>query len=357
MVASFWKSARRLSAAMLPAACLTIATANAQNPPTGPTVSPPNNPPATAPTTAPPATPPIVTAEKPILPGEASALSADREIADMLIIDNNGEVAMAKLAESKVENPSVCAFAQRMVKDHLQLAQSLRLMALTMNPPAATGTTTTTPAPTGPTLDLEPRATQPIEPGPTTQGPAPAGRSSVAGTPSTPAAPGTAGTPTRAPLGSVPTPGSDPNSATVGTPGGLPVPGAFATPAAGTPAVATPSVAVVPQASVQTVVVNPNRGLDFLQIRRQIGDQCLTSATKDFDTMKPAEIEVAYMGQQIVAHQQMIATAKVLRLYASARLQSLIDRGIETAESHLTEAKEVMGNLTQYHPETDLSTK
>jgi predicted outer membrane protein len=342
---------------MLPAVCLIVATANAQNSPTSPTVSPPTtNPPTTAPTTPPPATPPAVTVQKPILPDEPPTLAADREIAQMLIIDNNGEVAMAKLAESKVENPSVRAFAQRMVKDHLQMAQSLRLMASTMNPPAAT-VIATTPAPAGPTLDLEPRATQPIQPGPTTQGPPPAGRSTVAGTPSTPAAPGTAGTPTRAPLGSVPTPGSVPNSATVGTPGGLPVPGSTATPAPETPAVAVPSVAVAPRASVQAVAVNPNRGLDFVQIRRQIGDQCLTSATKDFDSMKPAEIEIAYMGQQIVAHEQMIATAKVLRLYASARLQSLIDRGIETAESHLTEAKEVMGNLTQYHPETEASTK
>ena len=173
MAASYWKSSWRIAAAMLPAVCLMVATANAQNSPTSPTVNPPTtNPPTTAPTTPPPATPPAVTAQKPILPNEPATLAADREIAQMLIIDNNGEVAMAKLAESKVENPSVRAFAQRMVKDHLQFAQSLRLMASTMNPPAATAITTT-PVPAGPTLDLEPRATQPIEPGPTTQGPAP----------------------------------------------------------------------------------------------------------------------------------------------------------------------------------------
>jgi len=349
MAASLWKSAWRIAAAMLPAVCILVAIAKAQDSPTSP--------PTGAPTTPPPASPPTVTAQKPITSDRAPMFNADQDIAEMLLIDNNGEVAMAKLAESKVQNPSVLAFARRMMKDHTQMAQAFRLMAATMSQtPSAAGNATAIPA--GPTLDLEPRATQSNQPGPNAQGPAPAGRSIIAGSAETPAAPGTAGTPTRAPLGSVPTLGSVPNSATVGTPGGLPVPGSTSTPGATAPSAPPPSAVAVPQATAPFVAGNQNRGgLDFLQVRRKVGQQCLTSATKNFDSMKPAEVEIAYMDQQIVAHQQMIETAKVLRLYASARLQSLIDRGIEMAESHLTEAKEVMGNLAQNPSESQTNTK
>jgi predicted outer membrane protein len=319
MAASLWKS----SWAVLPAICVFVAAAHAQSPPP-----------------APPTTPPDFTAQKPITVDHPPMLSADRDIAEMLAIDNQGEVAMAKLADSKAQTSIVRLFAERMVDDHTKMLQELRPFKAAMNM-----------APTGPTAGGPNTAgTNAADLNATTDGPAPAGRSTVAGTPSTPAAPGTAGTPSRAPLGSTPTPGSTPNSSTVPTPGGVPVPSAL--PGAEAPRTAAPSAtarttANEPQAWAQVMAGNQRGGIDFLQVERQIKQQCLASATKEWDSKKAAEVEIAFIGQQIVAHQHMIDTSKVLRQYASPRLQSLIDQGARTAESHLSEARELMATLTQ----------
>jgi hypothetical protein len=45
-------------------------------------------------------------------------------------------------------------------------------------------------------------------------------------------------------------------------------------------------------------------------------------------------------------HQMYIETSQVLRQYASLRLKSLIDQGIQVAQSHLSEAKDLMKELT-----------
>jgi predicted outer membrane protein len=79
---------------------------------------------------------------------------------------------------------------------------------------------------------------------------------------------------------------------------------------------------------------------------RQISDETLTDTTKDFASMPQAEIDKAYIGQQIVAHENYIDTSKVLRRYASPQLQQVINNGIATAQSHLNEAKEIMRELT-----------
>jgi predicted outer membrane protein len=309
--------------------CLFVASAKAQQNPPGYPTSPP----------------PGVTVQKPIMPDQSLGVSVDRQIADMLAIDNRGEVAMAKLAEAKAEDPAVKQFAERMEQDHTKMLMDLRPFENAPLPGAGSENT----SPVLSNGDIGPAPNTALAPGS-----APAGRSTVAGTPSTPAAPGTAGTPTRAPLGTTPTPGSTPNSSTVPTPGGVAVPSALpgANPQPATtqnPAPANPPASAQgPQAS-WAQYMPANRGLDFLHVKQQIAQECLATARKHWDTMTMNDAEIAYIGQQIVAHENMIDASKVLRIYASPSLQALIDQGIKTAESHLSEAKDVMDGLAQGH--------
>ena len=86
-------------------------------------------------------------------------------------------------------------------------------------------------------------------------------------------------------------------------------------------------------------------GLDFISIKRQIAQQCLASAEKAWQDKKPADAEMCYVGQQLVMHQQMIDAAQVLREHASSELKEVIDKGIETAQSHKKHAEQLIEEL------------
>nr|AXL05479.1 hypothetical protein VT03_24070 [uncultured bacterium] len=50
----------------------------------------------------------------------------DRELAEMLLVDNQGEVAMAQFALQKTQNQEVRQFAQKLIDDHQKMIDSLR---------------------------------------------------------------------------------------------------------------------------------------------------------------------------------------------------------------------------------------
>jgi predicted outer membrane protein len=60
---------------------------------------------------------------------QAGANSADSQLAGCLIVDNQGEIALGKLAEQKTQNNEVKQFAQMMVKDHTDFMQKLERFA------------------------------------------------------------------------------------------------------------------------------------------------------------------------------------------------------------------------------------
>lgn len=331
MITKLLQSHRILASGAVAAICLLAATAKAQNQPSQ-VVNPGE-------------TLPSYLAAKPITPDRAPALSSDQEVSRWLQIENNGEVQMAKLAATKTQNSSVKHFAEHMIHDHSEFLSKLQPFELT----AVNMATATSPVVA---------STRVIEARP--EGPVDAGRASIAGTPNTPAAPGTAGTPIRAPdIGSVPTPGSVPNSATVPTPAGLPVPGTVpapnpvATAAVPQPPARQQAIAAQPQqkaaqvSSPATAATRDRTGFDFLEVKRQIGDQSLADATRQWNTLSPMDADKNYVGMQIAAHQNYIETSAVLRRYASPQLRDLIDDGIHTAAEHLDEAKEVMRELVE----------
>lgn len=326
MAVSSSKSAWAIGAAAS-AMFLLAASANAQQNPPGYPTSPP----------------PGVTLPQTATPDQAAMIGVDREIAEMLAIDNHGEVAMARLAEAKAVTPAVKQFAEHMDQDHTKMLADLRPFENAPLPGAGSENT----SPVLSNGDIGPAPNTALAPGP-----APAGRSFIDGIPTVPVSPGTAGAPSQAPLGSTPTPGSTSGSARGPTPSGLPGPGTL--PGVNSPVAITqspapsnpPPSAPGPQASAPYMPAS-HVGLDFMHVKRQIAQQCLATATKHWQAMPMSDAEIAYIGQQIVAHENMIDTSKVLRIYASPNLQALIDQGIKTAESHLSEAKDVMDSLTQ----------
>jgi len=81
---------------------------------------------------------------------------------------------------------------------------------------------------------------------------------------------------------------------------------------------------------------------DFLAVKRQLADRCVANAQREWSEKKAIEAEQCFLGAQVVGHQKMIDAQEILRQYASAGLQSTLDKGIEAAQSHLKQAKELL---------------
>lgn len=122
-----------------------------------------------------------------------------------------------------------------------------------------------------------------------------------------------------------------------------------AAPAAPSNADRDANVARTDRQQVQTrTAASGQGGLDFLAVKRQIAQHCLETAQKEWNDKgedKAAECDMAFVGQQIVAHQQMLGTQKILKQYASPELQMVIDKGIQSTEDHLAQAKDLIHQL------------
>lgn len=94
---------------------------------------------------------------------------------------------------------------------------------------------------------------------------------------------------------------------------------------------------------------------DFFQINQQIAQRCLAQAQQCWSEKKGSEAEMAFVGQQIVMHEHMLATAETLRQYASPELQNVIDKGIQGTQMHLEHAKNLIRTLDHQASTSDRS--
>jgi predicted outer membrane protein len=101
------------------------------------------------------------------------------------------------------------------------------------------------------------------------------------------------------------------------------------------------------QRTAATQGAEPAQPLNFLEVSREIADRCVASARKELNEKKGNERDECYIGMQIAAHQHFLDTAKTLREYASPELQTVIDKGVQTAESHMEHAKHLIRELTK----------
>jgi len=85
--------------------------------------------------------------------------------------------------------------------------------------------------------------------------------------------------------------------------------------------------------------------LDWISIKKQIGQQCLTSVKQELGSKQGIDLDKCFMGQQIGAHMKVVDELKVLRNYASAQLRETLDKELQMAQTHLQQAKQIEQQL------------
>jgi predicted outer membrane protein len=88
-------------------------------------------------------------------------------------------------------------------------------------------------------------------------------------------------------------------------------------------------------------------GLDFVAVQRHAAQECLSKAEKHWSDHKGSDGDMAYIGSQLVAHEEMINQMTALRPHASPELQKEIDNGIESAKHHRDEAHKLIEKLSK----------
>jgi predicted outer membrane protein len=110
--------------------------------------------------------------------------------------------------------------------------------------------------------------------------------------------------------------------------------------------VATNPAAAAPGSTQQPRLTQQNqRGFDFLGVQREIAGKCIASAKKCWQDKKTPQAELAFVGSQIVLHQQSINSAEVLQQHASPELQSVIESQVKSLREHLNQAEQLMEQL------------
>jgi len=225
---------------------------------------------------------------------------------------------MGNLASKKGENDRVKDFAKMMVKDHSQFVQQLTQASGQSG--GASGAS-----------------------GRSGSGAA-SGNSSSSGTRGASGASGASGSgranPTRGPGG-----GQDDNSGTAqsGASGaaGSGVPGASGSERSGAGASGRASGS----SGFSSSSSSSQSGDLALQLKQEIGRKCIENSTRELGNKQGAEFDKAYIGEQIVAHNQMLATLEVFQQHASGQLRDTVAKGIQTTQHHKQEAEKIMKEL------------
>jgi predicted outer membrane protein len=234
-----------------------------------------------------------------------------QHIAVCLTLGNQEEVALGQFAQERAQNPQVKQFAQMMAQEHQQAISQLQqaspqLASMNLELSAQGG---------GSAARGQGSATS-------ARG---AGSSSSAGS-------ATSG----APSGS----GSGASGAT-GSGSGT---GASGQATAGSGASGSASGS----ASQRTSASGAQGGgqtQQVAQFEQQVKQQCLNLTMTELGRKQGAEFDKAYIGQQLVAHTQMLAQLQAAQQHASSELQPIIQQGTQMTEHHLAQARQIMEQL------------
>lgn len=207
----------------------------------------------------------------------------DGQFAACLIIDNEKEMALSELAAQQAQNEEVKQFAQRMIQEHQQLVQQLQDVAASGGYQMAQ--LTIRQQGQGDRIAQE-RDTR--------------------------------------------TPGAtrDPN----------------ARPQAQSPEEATRRAA---RPDLEAGAAGRQQGADFITIKKEIAQECLKSAQQELSEKSGAEFDQCYILGQVMAHSAMADALKVFARHASPELQPILEKGQQTTQTHLAEAKRIAEQLDQ----------
>jgi len=91
------------------------------------------------------------------------------------------------------------------------------------------------------------------------------------------------------------------------------------------------------------------------QMKHEEADQCLADARKELSSKQSNEFDECFVGMQIAGHMKMDSQLKVVRRHASSNLEQIISSGQQTTEEHLKEAKSLIQKLTKSDRSSDKS--
>ncbi len=114
-------------------------------------------------------------------------------------------------------------------------------------------------------------------------------------------------------------------------------------PAGGVPRNTTPGT-IQQTAGTQPAAQNA-RGVDFIQLHREIANECLTQSKKRLTEKDEKEVDACFIGTQLAAHMAMLDTLKVFERHASGELKEILADASETTQKHLEHAEKIMKDL------------
>jgi predicted outer membrane protein len=82
-------------------------------------------------------------------------------------------------------------------------------------------------------------------------------------------------------------------------------------------------------------------GLPIDQICYQMAERTLNSMERELARKQGSDFDKGYIGCQIHEHMVMVDTLEILKPYASAQLQAVIDQAIPHAQQHLAQARKI----------------
>jgi predicted outer membrane protein len=211
----------------------------------------------------------------------------DQKIATCLALGNQEEVALAQFAQDKAQNPQVKQFAQMMIEEHQQALSQLQQA----NPQLAS-------------LNLELQAS-------TTSSRSPGGASTASAS------------------GRAVATASDTN----------------ATAGADRSSTLADASSSDQRGSSSASPAGPDQ--QEFQLARDIKQECLSLTQAELGRKQGADFDKAYIGQQLVAHTQMLAELRASQRHASSRLQPWLQQGTQMTEHHLAQARTIMEQLKQ----------
>jgi predicted outer membrane protein len=243
---------------------LTAATALAQNEPARPRTAPAEQPAARA--------------------GAQVMQPMDTILANWLIVENEGEIALAQLGQQRAQETEVKQFSQRMIKDHQEFLAKLQRFAGAQQPRGAVN-------PDQGRREADNRRDAP-ERGDTAtrkEDQAPAREAGQTA-----------------------------------------------------PATARPA-----QPAGQKVAQRQpgDMGQRIIGLKRELGQQCQQTARRELEEKRGAEFDQCYMFQQVAMHLHAVDTMKVFQGHASGELRQVLSEGVKTAEEHLEHAKHLAKKL------------
>ncbi|MGD9857105.1 MAG: DUF4142 domain-containing protein, partial [Planctomycetaceae bacterium] len=216
-----------------------------------------------------------------------SAAHTDAQLAACLIIDQQKEIALAQFASQQSKNEQVQAFAQKMIRDHQQFAEELQAIAAAggFQLQQLTVTLEAVGAQTNPSRGLGNQ---------------------------NPDSPREAREARRAARAEQRVEQRDETGER--------------------PAASGRSV---------RIQVGAAGGVDFVGLKHELAKQCLESARQELEQKTEAEFDKCYIGSQVMAHMAMVDALTVFSRHASPEFQQTIEHGLQTTQSHLSEAKKL----------------